>query len=128
MDEAEVLLSLAELGADDARLDTLTRQVRDELRELDVRDVWQAPAGTVAPPGSRGVDAGAIGQIMVAMVGTQGLAGLISTVLGWLGRGQQFARTVRLELDGDVLELSGASSEEQDQLVALFLSKHSGAV
>ena len=38
-----MLVSLAESGADDARLDTLTRRLRDELRRLDVRDVRPAP-------------------------------------------------------------------------------------
>jgi hypothetical protein len=126
LEEAAVHLSLSELGADDARLDTLTRQVRDELRQLDVSEVLLAAGGSEPPPGSRGVDAAAVGQIVVGMLGTQGLAGLISTVLGWLGRGHDAPRTVRLELDGDVLELAGASSDEQDRLVALFLTKHSG--
>ena len=67
-------------------------------------------------------------RIVVAMLGTQGLAGLISTVLGWLGRGHQAPRTIRLELEGDILELSAASSEDQDRLVEMFLSKHSGKV
>ncbi len=60
---------------------------------------------------------GAVGQLVVAMLGTQGLAGVVSAVLGWLGRGHDAPRTVRLEIAGDVLELSGASSEEQDRLV-----------
>lgn len=124
MGEAAVLVSLAEAGADDARLDTLTRQLRDELRRLDVRDVRPAPATTEPPPGSRGFDVAAVSQLVVAMVGTQGLAAVVSTVLGWLGRGHEAPRTVRLELAGDVLELSAASSEEQDRLVAIFLSKH----
>ena len=66
----------------------------------------------------------AVSQLVVAMVGTQGLAAVVSTVLGWLGRGHEAPRTVRLELGGDILELSAASSEEQDRLVAIFLSKH----
>lgn len=126
MEEAAVLLSLSESGADDARLDTLTRQLRDELRQLDVRDVRAAPSAAQPPPGSRGFDVATFGQLAVAMVGTQGLAGVISTVLAWLGRGQEAPRKVRLELDGDVLELSGASSEDQDRLVAMFMSRHSG--
>jgi hypothetical protein len=126
LEETALHLSLSESGADDARLDGLTRQMRDELRQLDVLDVRLVPDGAQPPPGSRGVDAGAVGQIMVAMLGTQGLAGLITTVLGWLGRGHDAPRAVRLEVDGDVLELAGASSEEQDRLVEMFLSKHSG--
>lgn len=124
MEEAALLLSLSESGADDARLDTLTRQLRDELRQLDVRDVRPAPASTTPPPGTRGFDVATIGQLVVAMVGTQGLAGVVTAVLSWLKRGHEAPRTVRLELGGDVLELSAASSEEQDRLVAMFLSKH----
>jgi hypothetical protein len=121
-----ISVSLSESGADDERLDTLTRQMRDELRQLDVRDVRPAPAGTHPPPGSRGIDVASVGGLVVAMVGTQGLAGVISTVLGWLGRGHGAPRNVRLELDGDVLELSAATSEQQDRLVEMFLSQHAG--
>ena len=124
MDETAVLVSLSESGADDERVDTLTRQLRTELLELDVRDVRPAPAGTAPPPGSRGFDVATAGQLVVALVGTQGLAGLVSAVLGWLGRGHEAPRTVRLEVEGDVLELSGASSEEQGRLVEMFLSRH----
>jgi hypothetical protein len=124
LEEAAVRVSLAESGADEARLDSLTRQLRDELLELDVRDVRPAPAGTEVPPGSRGLDVASVGQLVVAMVGTQGLAGLVSAVLGWLGRGHEAPRKVRLEIEGDVLELSGASTEEQDRMVEMFLSRH----
>ena len=124
MDETAVLVSLSESGADDERVDALTRQLRTELLDLDVRDVRPAPAATEAPPGSRGFDVAAGGQLVVAMVGTQGLAGLVSAVLGWLGRGHDAPRNIRLEIEGDVLELSGASSEEQDRLVDMFLSRH----
>jgi hypothetical protein len=125
LEEAAVLVSLSESGADEERIDSLTRQLGDELRQLDVRDVRPVTAGTQAPAGSRGFDVATVGQLAVAIVGTQGLPGLVSAVLGWLNRGHEAPRTVRLELAGDVLELSGASSEEQDRLVEMFLSKHS---
>lgn len=125
MEETAVLVSLSESGADDERIDSLTRQLSDELRQLDVRDVRPVTASTQAPAGSRGFDVATVGQLAVAIVGTQGLPGLVSAVLGWLNRGHEAPRTVRLELAGDVLELSGASSEEQDRLVEMFLNKHS---
>lgn len=126
MEESTVLVSLSESGADDGRLDTLTRQLRDELRQLDVRDVRPAPSGAQAPPDSRGLDVATVGQLLVGLVGSQGLVGVLSAVLDWLGRGREAPRTVRLEFSGDVLELSGATSDEQDRLVAMFLSKHAG--
>jgi hypothetical protein len=33
-------------------------------------------------------------------------------------------RTVRLELDGDALELSQASAADQQRLIELFVSRH----
>jgi hypothetical protein len=128
LDETAVLLSLSESGADDERVDSLARQLRTELLELEVRDVRAAPAGAEPPPGSRGFDVATVGQLVVALVGTQGLTGLVSAVLGWVGRGHEAPRSVRLEIEGDVLELSGASSEEQDRLVEVFLSRHAQKV
>jgi HSP20 family molecular chaperone IbpA len=36
-------------------------------------------------------------------------------------------RTVRIEMDGGVLELTGASSAQQDALAELFVRRHGGA-
>jgi hypothetical protein len=121
-------VSLSEQGADDLRLDALTRQLRDELLQLDVRDVRLAQSGDGAPDGSRGLDVVAVGQLLVALLGTAGLPSVITAVRGWLGRGDAAPRSVHVEIDGDVLELSGASSREQDRLVELFLTRHSAGV
>jgi hypothetical protein len=124
MEASAVRVSLSESGADEEHLDTLTRQLRDELRQLDVRDVALAPADTEPPPGTRGLDVVAVGQLLVGLIGPEGLAAVLVTVRGWLGRGQSARRTVRVEIDGDVLELSGASDEDQERLVKMFLSRH----
>jgi hypothetical protein len=125
VDETAVLVSLSEQGADEARLDALGRQLRQELSQLDVRDVRAAPTDAEAPPDSRGIDVATVGHLLVALLGTQGLPAVIGAVRGWLSREQAAPRSVRVELDGDVLELSGASDAEQDRLVELFLSRHS---
>jgi hypothetical protein len=39
-------------------------------------------------------------------------------------RGTPVHRAVRVEIDGDVLELADASSEDQDKLIALFVGRH----
>jgi hypothetical protein len=49
---------------------------------------------------------------------------VVSAVRDWLRRADEPSRTVRLELDGDVLELSQASMADQDRLVELFISRH----
>jgi hypothetical protein len=48
---------------------------------------------------------------------------VIGLVLNWL-RSAGSQRPVRLEVDGDVLELHGVSTEVQEKLVDDWLSRH----
>ena len=118
-------LVLAESGSDQARLDQLTRLLRDELRQLDVADVRPA-ASHPAPPGARGMDAPTASALAVALLGSGGLTAVITAVRAWLDRGHEAPRSIHVEVDGDVLELSGATSAEHDRLVSLFLARHTG--
>jgi hypothetical protein len=121
----EIRVQLDEEGADDQRLDTLTGYLRRELLALDVQDVTARPDGT-PPPGSRAVDVAAIGGLLVTLgKSVGGLRAVVAAVRTWLARGNAPTRSVRLEIDGDVLELSAATTAEQDRLVALFVSRHS---
>jgi hypothetical protein len=43
-----------------------------------------------------------------------------------LSGGDGVRRTVKIELDGDTLELSEVSAAEQDRLVDLFVRRHGG--
>jgi hypothetical protein len=117
-----VHLALDEHGADAERLDQLTRLLAEELRQLDVQDVSRTTGP--APAGTRALDAVTLNTLAVTLLGSGGLTALVTAARAWLGRGQQSPRSVRLEVDGDVLELSGASDAEQDRLVSLFLSRH----
>jgi hypothetical protein len=121
--DRQVKVEILEDGADAERLDTVTRYLRDELARLDVDGVRAAPGGE-APEGSRAFDVVAVGGLLVSITNSQVLRAVVTTVRGWLRRTPVQARTVRLELDGDVLELSGATSHEQERLVELFLSRH----
>lgn len=116
-------LSLAEYGSDQTRLDQLTRLLREELRQLDVADVRPAAAHP-APPGARGLDAPTVSTLAVALMGSGGLTAVITAVRAWLDRGPHAPRSIHLEVDGDVLELSGATRAEHDRLVSLFLDRH----
>jgi hypothetical protein len=57
----------------------------------------------------------------------QALGRVIGVVRDWLARSPGRVRTVRLEVGGDVLELSQASASEQQRLIDLFVSRHSAA-
>ena len=118
------MLRLSEDGADAERVDMLTGYLRRELDELDVSSVRPAPGGP-APPGTRGFDPAMAGALLVSLgTSADSLRTVVQTVQGWLSRGQGVRRTVRLELSGDVLELSEVSLTEQQRLVDLFVERH----
>ena len=118
---ATVVLALSESGADDLRLDTLHRQLRSELVDLDELEPLPSTGTTPAAPGSRAVDPATVSALAVAVFGSGGLTALLASLRGWLRRGSGEARSVRIEVGGDVFELSDASAEEQDRLLQVFL-------
>jgi hypothetical protein len=122
----ELRVRLAEDDADGIRLAELTHYLRSELLQLDVEDVTALP-GNAPPPGSRAFGAAEISGLLV-MLGqsADGLRSVVAAVTAWAGRGGGARRTVRLELDGDALELSQASAADQERLISLFVTRHSG--
>ena len=122
--DGQVLVMLSEDDADPQRLATLSGQLRAELLQLEVDDVTALRTGA-APPGSRAVHPAAVGALVVLLgQSAQSLSPVIGAIRAWLARGHGVRRTVRIEIGGDVLELSEASPVEQDRLVSLFVSKH----
>ena len=121
-----ITIEIAEDGADADRVDALTGYLRDALLELDVADVRRAPAGP-PPPGTRAVDVTAVGALLVSLAGaTTGLNDIVTVVRGWLSRGGGVRRSVKLTIDGDVLEIAEASRADQDRLIDLFVARHGG--
>jgi hypothetical protein len=122
--DGDLLLQVSEEGADAERLATLASYLRTELLQLDVDDVVALRSGEV-PPGARAFGAAAVGALLVALgQSADGLRSLLSVIGDWLRRGDGTSRSVRLELDGDTLELSAASPADQERLIELFVSKH----
>jgi hypothetical protein len=121
----DLRVRISEDDADSERLAELARYLRSELLELDVEDVSALPGGS-DPPGSRAFGAAEISGLLV-MLGqsADGLRSVVAAVTAWASRGQGTRRTVRLELDGDALELSQASAADQERLISLFVSRHS---
>ena len=98
-------VQLCETGADAERLDTLTSLLRNELLQLDVKDVTPLRAGD-AQPDARAFDVAAIGGLLVSLGhSAEGLQAVLSAIRMWLVRGDGVRRMVRVEIDGDVLEL-----------------------
>jgi hypothetical protein len=99
-----------------------TLWLRRELLELDVEAV-ELPAAGEPPPGSRGVELAALGGLLVTVGRSQLLGPVVAAVRSWLAGSTQ-PRTIKLELDGDTLELSGVSSKEQRRLTDEWLARH----
>ena len=98
-----------------------TLQLRRELLDLDVEAVEQPRAGQ-PPPGTRAVELAALGALAVTVTQSGLLSPVVAAVRAWLARSPQ--RSIKLELDGDVLELTGLSSNEQRRLTDEWLRRH----
>ena len=98
-----------------------TSQLRRELLELDV-DAVDVPEAGEPPPGSRAVDVTALGALVVNLTDPQLLAAVVATVRSWLAGSSR--RSIKLQLGGDVLELTGVSSSEQRRLTDEWLTRH----
>jgi hypothetical protein len=123
---AEVRVGVVEEGSDDARLEELALLLRQELLSLDVRSVEPYREGE-APEGTRGGLAALAGVLTVSLApGLQAVGAVVAVVRAWLRRSGS-GRTVKLAIDGDVIELTGASDAIQQQLVDAWVKKHSAA-
>jgi Effector Associated Constant Component 1 len=109
-----------EPDADAAEIEQAASQLRDELLELDVEAVG-VPAGEPAPPGSRGLDAGALGTLLVA-AGRGAIGPVVQAVQSWVAR--RATRSVKLTIENDSLELTNVSPEDQRRLIESFLARH----
>ena len=98
-----------------------TLQLRRELLDLDV-DAVGVPGTTEPPPGSRAVDVAALGALAVSLTDSQLLAAVVAAVRSWLAGSSR--RSIKLQLGGDALELTGVSSKQQRRLTDEWLARH----
>lgn len=112
----------ADADADEQELAELTGRLREELLELDVDDVELVRSGE-PPPGAKGLDVVQVGELLVSTVtSSHVLSAIVGVVRSWLSRARQ--RSVKIEIDGDVLEVSGLSSTDQQRLIDQWIAKH----
>jgi hypothetical protein len=107
--------------ADAEEVAASTEQLRRELLDLEVEAV-EVPTAGAPPPGAKGIELAALGTLAVTVAQSQLLTGVVAAVRSWLAGSPQ--RTIKLELDGDALELSGLSSREQRRLTDEWLRRH----
>ncbi len=107
-------------GADDADTAELATRLREELVAHDFDPVVSPSA---APPGAKGVGSGEIGSLLVVLAASGGvLTTLLGTLQAWLLR--QSGSQVVVELDGDRLELTGATDDERRRALDVWLARH----
>lgn len=112
-------------GADAEEAERLSRQLRAELRELDVAEVEPVAAGP-APAGAKG-DAASIGEWLLTLSAGGGVFSTVVALLrDWLGR-RGGSHRIALTIGGDSIELSAASDAERAELVEAFVRRHETA-
>ncbi|GIH96839.1 caspase domain-containing protein [Planobispora siamensis] len=122
MNEAVRLrVRVVDATADPREVEEATARLRDELLGLDV--VVSAAETDDVPDGARAVLSFTLGGLVIALAGTELLASIVNAVAAWLNRHQH--RSVKLDIDGDVLELTGIPSSEQRELTDVWLRRRS---
>ncbi len=118
----EVRVELAVNGVDAEELDYLTAKLRRELRRLDLDNVTRVHE-ELPPPGAGGAELLALGSLIVD-VGEQAgaLPGVVRMVQGWVRH--EPGRKARLEIDGDVVEMSAAGDGHQQLAAGEWLARH----
>jgi hypothetical protein len=122
---ATLRVDLVDDDLEPLELEEATRRMRDALLQLEVEEVDNASGGS-APEGSKSADFAVLGGLVITLLQTPQLFQSVFGVLGtWLsGRS---ARTLKITLDGDTLELGAASDDERRAVVETWLERHRDA-
>jgi hypothetical protein len=122
MEESQKLTLAIDGGPDtDAReVSELTAQLRQRLLELDV-DTVELVRSDEIPEGAKPGDAINLGALLVTLAPTI-LPAVVGLLKDWLAH--RPVRTAKVTIDGDSIELTRASSEDQARLVEAFAERH----
>jgi len=118
----QLQIEILDPTADDQELDELTESLRQDLLELDVDSVSRPTLGP-GPEGSKGLDLAAVGALLVALKSSVEVATqVVSAVRSWMHRTKGPTQTLKLTMNGHTLELSAATTDQQQQLVDAFVA------
>lgn len=108
--------------ADAEELAALAVQLREQLLELDIESAEPATLGQ-APPGTRAGEVLVAGALTVMLAQSSGLlTAIVETVKSWASLSRE--RSVKLEVDGDVLEVNGITRSDQRELIQAWIDRH----
>lgn len=115
-------VTLAEDAAAPEEVESLTYSLRNELLTLDLDSV-DLPRADDTPPGAKAAEVAVVGTLVLTLSSANVLSSVVGVIRGWLIRSA--GRSVRLEIDGDILEAKGVNAAEQSRLVDEWVTRHS---
>src|SRR5262249_49515852 len=122
--ESAVMVSVrvqAAAAGSPEELDVLTRQLRQELLQLEVDGVALAH-GDEEPGGAKG-DVITIGTLVVTLANSAALAGACQVLRTWVTRDQGRRAMVKYGREHPMsLEITGANAAQHQQLIDSFLA------
>ena len=121
----EIMLNLdPESDADDEELEVLTRQLREELLDLNIEAVDLVRAGEI-PERAKAGDPITWGELLLTLAASSGaLTALISLLQAWLTRHSQSSVTAKI--GDDELTVTGKPNKQQQQVIDGWLRRHQG--
>jgi hypothetical protein len=112
--------------SDEREVADLGGRLRADLRQTPATRIEAVSAGS-APPGAKGLELLALGHFVVEIArSVPALRDVIAVLRDYVVR--QPVRSVKISLDGDVLEVTAASGEEQRRLIDAWIAQHAQAV
>ena len=119
-DAVELILQVLPVADSVAEeLADLAAELHAELLSVDGTSVGPHPS-EAAPEGAKGF--GDVAGWLVAQFGTlDGLRALVAAVRGFASR---TGRTVEVSIDGDVLKVTGVTSQQQGEIIDAWLARH----
>lgn len=111
---------------DQDELDRLTRQLCNEINELDVEDVYLAK-GSELPVGAKG-DPITVGSIVVALASAGVFTGLVELIKSWALRREGRTITVRAKVGEREVELAYSPAETSPEEMIQFVDTVMGTL
>jgi hypothetical protein len=96
----------------------LARWLRAELLDLDV-DAVEPVFGGVVPEGAKGLSS--VVGVLVVRWGAAGLQAVLARIREWVFRN---GCSVEVTIDGDTVKVTGASWEQQEKIINVWLARH----
>jgi hypothetical protein len=119
-----VQLAVVDPMVDEEHLEELASSLRAILLDADVADVEPVHRGEM-PAGAKAGEVAVIGMLLVTLAqSAEAFTTVVHAVRNWLATNP--SRSVKLQVDGNVIELTNATSAEQRRLIDLFIERSTG--